>query len=75
MKIELFVVPGCPACVDARDGLRTAAEELSPRVLWRELNVLEELDYAIELGVTALPAIAIDRHSLRCRPRSNCVKL
>ena len=27
---------------------------------WRSLNVLEELDYAVELGVLSLPAIAID---------------
>ena len=29
-------------------------------VKWRKVNVLEELDYAVELGVLALPAMAID---------------
>jgi len=29
-------------------------------VTWRELNALDELDYAVEVGVVSLPAIAID---------------
>jgi thioredoxin 1 len=40
--------------------LRAAAEELVPGLVWRELNVLDELDYASELGVLTLTAIAID---------------
>jgi len=28
MRIELFYTPGCQKCADARDGLRTAAEQL-----------------------------------------------
>ncbi len=27
---------------------------------WREVNVLDELEYAVELGVLSMPAIAID---------------
>lgn len=60
MKIELFYTPGCGKCADARDDLKAAAEEAVPTVTWRELNTLDELDYAIELGVVTLPAIAID---------------
>ncbi len=60
MKIELFYTPGCEKCASARDGLRAAAEEAVPGVIWRELNALDELDYAVELGVVTLPAIAID---------------
>lgn len=29
-------------------------------IRWRKVNVLEELDYAVELGVLSMPAIAID---------------
>ncbi len=61
MRIELFYAPGCQKCADARDGLRAAAQEVIPGVIWRELNALDELDYAIKLGVTILPALAIDR--------------
>jgi thioredoxin 1 len=60
MKIELFYTPGCQQCADARDGLKAAAEELIFGVVWRELNALDELDYAVSLGVVSLPAIAID---------------
>jgi hypothetical protein len=60
MKIELFYTPGCQKCADARDGLKAVAEELIPSVVWRELNALDELDYAVTLGVVALPAVAID---------------
>ncbi len=61
MRIELFYAPGCQKCANARDGLRAAAQEVIPGVIWRELNALDELDYAIKLGVTILPALAIDR--------------
>ena len=61
MKIELFYSPGCEKCVAARGGLRAAAEKAVAGVEWRELNVLDEIDYAVELGVLTVPAIAIDR--------------
>ena len=60
MKVELFYTPGCEKCADNKDKLRTVATELVPDLVWRELNVLDELDYAIEVGVIALPSIAID---------------
>ena len=60
MKVELFYTPGCEKCADNKDELRTVATELVPDLVWRELNVLDELDYAIEVGVIALPSIAID---------------
>ena len=60
MKIELFYTPGCEKCATARDDLKVAAEEIIPGIIWRELNALDELDYAVELGVVTLPAIAID---------------
>jgi thioredoxin-like negative regulator of GroEL len=60
MKIEVFYSPGCKECAAAQANLKAAAHEANARVEWRELNVLDELDYAVELGVLALPAIAID---------------
>lgn len=59
MRIELFYTAGCQ-CAHARAGLKAAAEEI-PGVVWRELDALDHLDYAIELGVTTLPAIIIDQ--------------
>jgi hypothetical protein len=60
MKIELFYTPGCEKCADSKDGLKATAQQLVPNVVWRELNALDELDYAVELGVLTLPAMAIN---------------
>lgn len=60
MKVELFHTPGCPACVAASAELRTAAHEAVKDIEWHEVNVVESLDHAVELGVLTLPAVAID---------------
>ena len=60
MKVELFYTPGCEKCADNKDELRAVATELVPDLVWRELNVLDEVDYAVEVGVITLPSIAID---------------
>lgn len=61
LKIEVFSSPGCGKCGHAKDVLRKLTEELGgDRILWREVNILEELDYAVELGVLSTPSIAID---------------
>lgn len=60
MKVELFSSFGCRKCVASKDELRELAERLDPNLFWREVNVIEELDYAVELGVLSLPALAID---------------
>ena len=62
MKVELLYSPGCKQCDTARSGLKGAAEQtcIDGPLEWLELNVLEHLDYAVELGVLTLPAIAID---------------
>src|SRR5215813_7078580 len=49
-----------PGMRQGQGRLRAMAVELIPDLVWRELNVLDELDYAVELGVLTLPAIAID---------------
>ena len=60
MKIEIFYTPGCSECVAAHAKLRTAAQESVNDLEWRELNVLDDLDYAVELGVLTLPSIVVD---------------
>lgn len=61
IKIETFSTPGCSKCAKAREALKAVADELGmERVAWREINVLDELDYAVKLGVLMPPAIAID---------------
>lgn len=60
MKIEIFYTPGCSECVAAHAKLRTAAQEAVKDLEWRELNVLDDLDYAVELGILTLPSIVVD---------------
>ena len=60
MKVEMFYTPGCPECVSAQAKLRIAAQEVVKDLEWRELNVLDDLDHAVELGVMTLPSIIVD---------------
>ncbi|HEX9625578.1 MAG TPA: thioredoxin family protein [Acidiferrobacterales bacterium] len=61
IKVEVFSSPGCSKCGHAKALLRRIAEEVGGgRIDWREVNVLEEIDHAVELGVLTTPAIAID---------------
>lgn len=60
MKVELFHSPGCSRCAAARDGLKAAAETAVAGLEWREVNVLDEMDYAVEHGVLSLPAVVVD---------------
>jgi len=61
IKVEVFSSPGCSKCGQAKEVLRKLAEEIGGGLIeWREVNVLEELDYAVNLGVLSTPAIAID---------------
>jgi thioredoxin 1 len=60
MKVELFHAPGCSRCAAGREELKAAAEAVAPGVEWREVNVLNEMDYAVERGALSLPAVVID---------------
>lgn len=60
MKVELFYVEGCKRCSASRADLQAAVQSVAPDAVWREVNAIEELDYAVELGVMTLPAVAID---------------
>lgn len=60
MKVELFHASGCQRCAAAREDLRAAATVARPEVEWREINVLDEIDYAVERGMLSLPAIVLD---------------
>lgn len=62
VKIEVIAAPGCGKCAGAQDELRAIAAAVlgEERLLWREVSVLEELDYAVSLGVLSMPAIAVN---------------
>lgn len=58
MRVELFQVPGCARCDSAKAGLQACAEAAGAQ--WCEVNALDALDRAVDLGVLTLPALAID---------------
>jgi thioredoxin 1 len=60
MKVEMFYTPGCPECVAAHAKLRTAAQEVVKGLEWREVNILDDLDHAVKLGVMTLPLVVVD---------------
>ncbi|WP_454727779.1 MULTISPECIES: thioredoxin family protein [Cupriavidus] len=61
IKVEVFSTPGCSHCDRARDSLKAIAQAFGEdRVTWRDVNLLDELDYAVELGVLTPPSLAID---------------
>ena len=60
MKVELFHAPGCSRCAAAREDLKAAAQTAVTGLEWREINVLDEMDYAVDHGVLFLPAIVVD---------------
>ncbi len=61
LQIEVFSAPGCSKCGQAKARLKKVVETLSGgQIDWREVNILEELDYTVSLGILATPAIAMN---------------
>ena len=61
IKVEVFSSPGCGKCAQAKMVLKAIVEEIGhDKITWRDVNILEEMDYAVELGVMSSPAIAIN---------------
>ncbi|MGH9520710.1 MAG: glutaredoxin family protein [Terriglobales bacterium] len=59
-EIELFYSPYCGRCAVARRRLRALlCGPVYGNLAYRERNVLEHLERAVDLGVTATPALAI----------------
>ncbi len=61
IQIEIFCAPGCGRCARAVTLVQKLAITLDPDAIqWRKLNVVEEIDYAVSLGIRATPAIVIN---------------
>lgn len=62
IKLELFAAPGCSRCAKARLAVQGLVDALGEECLeWRAVDVLDEIDYAVSLGILSTPAVAIDR--------------
>ncbi len=61
VNVDIFSSPGCGKCGHAKDILRELVEELGEEnINWHDVNILEDIDYAVELGVLSTPSIAIN---------------
>lgn len=61
IKVELFTAGGCDRCAKAKQVVQSAVDSLGREQLeWRAVDVLDEIDYAVSLGILSTPAIAID---------------
>jgi thioredoxin 1 len=60
MKVDVLQSTGCGNCLRELTDLRAAAQAVDPGVEWREVDIVQAIDYAVELGVLRPPAVAID---------------
>ena len=60
MKVDVLHAGGCAKCQRELSALRAAAQRVDPGLQWRELDIVQAIDYAVELGVMKPPAVAID---------------
>ena len=60
LNIEVFSAPGCGKCGHAKEILRKIILQYEENLSWHEVDIMQDMDYAVELGVLSTPAIAID---------------
>ncbi|PMU22954.1 MULTISPECIES: thioredoxin family protein [unclassified Pseudomonas] len=61
MKIEVFYADGCGNCSASRRDLKDTVLAAFPGgAVWSEIDIVKNIDYAVELGVLTVPAVAID---------------
>ena len=59
VSLEFFFAGGCSHCVQAREVLRDAAFSTA-QVQWTEIDIGKNPHRAVDMGVVATPAVAID---------------
>jgi len=59
--VEVFTAPNCNRCGQAARRVAQVVDALNhEQVQWRKVDVVDNLDYAVQVGVLATPAIAIN---------------
>jgi autonomous glycyl radical cofactor GrcA len=59
--VEVLTSAACGRCIQAKAQVKTVVAEFNyGDIRYREVNVVEEIDYAVKLGALNIPAIAID---------------
>ncbi|HED35407.1 MAG TPA: glutaredoxin [Gammaproteobacteria bacterium] len=61
IKVEVFSAPNCNICGKATEILKALSNEIGDeKIAWRKVNVVEEIDLAVSLGIISTPSIVID---------------
>tara|TARA_R110002049_G_scaffold86358_4_gene219715 strand:- start:3787 stop:4086 length:300 start_codon:yes stop_codon:yes gene_type:complete len=61
LTVEVLTASGCSRCQRAKALAKEVIAELDDdRLQYREINVVEEIDYAVGLGLLSAPAIALN---------------
>jgi len=61
LLLEVLTAPGCRSCQRAKSVARQVIDELSYLdIRYREVNIIDDIDYAVKLGLRNTPAIALD---------------
>jgi len=61
LEIEIFSAPHCGQCAKAQARAQRVVADLKQyQIGLRVVDIVEELDYAVRLGLRAAPAIAIN---------------
>jgi len=61
LKIELFSSTFCDRCEKVKQRIKEMLDQINDdAIIYRELDVLEHLDYAVSLGVLTTPTIVIN---------------
>lgn len=69
--IEILTACGCRRCQQVKALARDVVAEFDEaQVQYREVDVVEEIDYAVHLGVLGTPAIALDGKLVFAAPPS-----
>lgn len=69
--VEVLTASGCGRCQKIKALAKAVIAELNDdRVRYKEINVVDEIDYAVSLGVMSTPAIALDGELVFAAPPS-----
>jgi thioredoxin len=61
LTVEVLTASGCSRCQRAKAlAKRVVAELDDDRLQYKEISVVEEIDYAVTLGLLSAPAIALN---------------
>jgi len=61
LTVEVLTASDCSNCQRTKSLVKEVIAELDDnRIEYREVNVVEEIDYAVSLGVLRIPAIALN---------------